>query len=181
MEATQNVNFRWVCDSCGAIVPEPLRKKQELIEKYGTATRIPGPKEIIQKIVDGDSRFSAEAYEFVVEAMGAALSEWILKHGAGSGLISPETRTDKEAPVEKLTTMEMPSKQLVVALRRLASERFGKCATATFNSWSITRWQDFAEVVYRMQEADISLFPILAFNREDFKSRGVLDDVFPER
>jgi uncharacterized repeat protein (TIGR04138 family) len=92
-----------------------------------------------------------------------------------------ETQKDKETPIEEIADMKMPSEQLVVALRRLASERFGKCATATFNSWGVTRWQDFAEIVSRMQKAKISLFCFLVCSEEDFKGRGVLDDVFPER
>jgi uncharacterized repeat protein (TIGR04138 family) len=178
MEATQGFNAWFVCDACAAILLEPSKKMQELAEKYGTVTRIPTPEEIIQKIVDGDSRFDAEAYEFAAQAMKAAFSEWCSKNMPGAFLL--ETRKDEEAPTRKLADMEIPSKQLVVALQRLASERFGKCATATFNLWGITRWQDFAEIVSRMREANVSLFGLLAFNREDFKGRGVLDDVFPE-
>jgi uncharacterized repeat protein (TIGR04138 family) len=107
-----------------------------------------------------DSPYDAEAYEFVLEAMKNAFAEWNAKEPAD---------------------VKMPSRQLVVALQRLATERFGKCATATFNLWGITRWQDFAEIVSQMQEAKVSLFASLAFDKEDFKSRGVLDDVFPER
>ena len=121
-------------------------------------TRIPTPDEAIQKIVAEYPRFDTEAYEFVVEAMEAAFSEWSAKHA----------------------DMKMPSKQLVVALQRLASERFGKCVTATFNLWGITSWQDFAEIVSRMQEAKAVHFLDLVFNKEDFRGRGVLDDVFPE-
>jgi uncharacterized repeat protein (TIGR04138 family) len=181
MEGTQYFNAWFVCDSCAAILLEPSRKLQKLAEKYGTVTRIPTPKEIIQKIVEGDSRFSAEAYEFVAEAMKAALLEWHSKRNAKPEGFLSETRKDIEVPAGKYVKMEISSKQLVVALQRLASERFGKCATATFNSWGVTCWQDFAEVVSRMREAKVSLFSILAFNREDFKGRGVLDDVFPER
>jgi uncharacterized repeat protein (TIGR04138 family) len=105
-----------------------------------------------------DSPYDAEAYEFALEAMKNAFGEWNAKEPAGT---------------------KMPSKQLVVALQRLASERFGKCAAATFNLWGVNRWQDFAEIVSRMQEAKVSLFAPLALDKEDFKSRGVLDDVFP--
>lgn len=107
-----------------------------------------------------DSLYDVEAYEFSLEAMNNAFAEWSAREPADS---------------------KMPSKQLVVALQRLASERFGKCAAATFNLWGVTRWQDFAEIVARMQEAKIPLFLFLAFDKEDFKSRGVLDDIFPER
>jgi uncharacterized repeat protein (TIGR04138 family) len=121
------------------------------------------PDEVSAKAIEllaQDSPYDVEAYEFVLEAMKNAFAEWNVKEPADA---------------------RMPSKQLVVALRRLASERFGKCAAATFNLWAVTRWQDFAEIVSRIQEARVSLFGFLAFNREDFKSRGVLDDVFPER
>lgn len=107
-----------------------------------------------------DSPYDVEVCEFTLEAMKNACAEWNAKEPADT---------------------KMPSKQLVVALQRLASERFGKCATATFNLWGVTRWQDFAEVVSRMQEAKVVPFSELVLDKEDFKSRGALDDVFPER
>ena len=167
---------------------------REWFVSLGNATSIHTRQEVIESIVAEDSRFSAEIYEFVAEAMEKAFFEWVVKQGAetekafaewslkhGFDGFLFETQKDEETPVGELANMNMPSEQLVVALQRLASERFGKCAAATFNSWGVTRWQDFAEVVSRMQEARVSLFGFLAFNREDFKSRGVLDDVFPER
>ena len=111
----------------------------------------------IEQVAQG-SPYDAEAYEFVVEAMDNAFADWKAKEPAGA---------------------RMPSKELVMALRRLASERFGKCAAATFNLWGVNQWQDFAEIVVRMREANLSLFDLLTFDKEDFKSRGVLDDVFP--
>jgi uncharacterized repeat protein (TIGR04138 family) len=168
MPATQGVYGWMVCDSCAEVLLEPSK----LFAKQ---------QEVIESIVAEDSRFSAEVYEFVAEAIYKAFLEWLSKRGTGFDGILPETQKHKETPVGELADMEMPSEQLVVALQRLAWERFGKCAAATFNSWGVTRWQDFAEIVSRMREAKVSLFGFLAFNREDFKGRGVLDDVFPER
>jgi len=118
--------------------------------------------EVLSKAIEllaKGSPYDAEAYEFALEAMKNAFGEWNAKEPAGT---------------------KMPSSQLVVALQRLASERFGKCAAATFNLWGVTRWQDFAEIASRMQEAKILPSALLEFNQDDFKSRGVLDDVFPE-
>jgi uncharacterized repeat protein (TIGR04138 family) len=120
------------------------------------------PDDVSSKAIEllaKDSPYDAEAYEFALEAMNNAFAEWNAKEPAGT---------------------KMPSDQLVVALQRLASERFGKCAAATFNLWGITSWQDFAEIASRMQ-GEVNLFQNLILNEEDFKSRGVLDDVFPER
>jgi uncharacterized repeat protein (TIGR04138 family) len=179
MEGTQYFNAWFVCDSCAAILLEPSRKLQELAEKYGTVTLIPTLEEIIGKIVAEDSRFSTEAYDFVAEAAKAAFSELVLKRNAKPEGFSLETRKDNEALVEKFAYVEMSSKHLVVALQRLASERFGKCAADTFNLWGITCWQDFAEIVSGMQ-GKFYLFEGFVLNKEDFRSRGVLDDVFPE-
>jgi uncharacterized repeat protein (TIGR04138 family) len=169
-EATQTTTFTGretnLCDVCFEPV---LERVQGLAEEYGAVARSSG--DLISEIVAEDSRFNEEAYEFVVEAWKTAFVEWCSTTSAELGGVSPATWNDEK----------MPSKRLVVTLQRLASERFGKCATATFNSWGITCWQDFAEVVSRMQEAKASLFHLLALNRDDFKSRGVLDDVFPER
>jgi uncharacterized repeat protein (TIGR04138 family) len=155
--ATQGIYDLMVCDSCAEVLLEPIEPSKLLAKQ----------EEIIKSIVAKDSRFSGEVYEFVAEAMGRAFHEWGSKH--------------REMPVGELAEMKMRGEQLVGALRRLASERFGKCAAATFNLWGVTRWQDFAEIVSRMQEAKLLPFGFLAFNKEDFKSRGVLDDVFPER
>ncbi len=169
----------WVCDSCAAILNEPYKKLQELAEKYGTVTRIPTLSEIIQGIVAEDSRFSEEAYEVVAEAAKSAFSELLLKRNAKPEGFSLETRKDNEGPVERFAYVKISSKHLVVALQRLAAKRFGKCATATFNSWGVTCWRDFAEVVSRMQ-GKFYLFENFVSNKEDFRSRGALDDVFPE-
>ena len=120
------------------------------------------PDEVSSKVIEllaKDSPYDAEAYEFALEAMNHAFAEWNAKEPIAS---------------------EMPSNQLFVALQRLASERFGKCAAATFNLWGVTQWQDFAEIVARMREANVPLFGLLTFDKEDFRSRGVLDGVFPE-
>jgi uncharacterized repeat protein (TIGR04138 family) len=157
-----------LCEECGKDeVPKFEKIAESQSAEWSTA---------IELILAKDLRYTAEAYEFALEAMHNAFSEWHSEHSAEFGNLSPVTENDTE-----LADMAMPSKQLVVALQRLASERFGKCATATFNLWGITCWQDFAEIVSRMQKANVSLFWLLAFNREDFKGRGVLDDVFPER
>jgi uncharacterized repeat protein (TIGR04138 family) len=172
--ATQGVDHLMVCDDCAEVLRRANKGIQELFAWFSTR------QEPIESIVAEDSRFSSEVYEFVAEAMGKALFEWYSKHRIRFDGSLIETQNDKETPVGKLADMKMPSERLVVALRRLASERFGKCAAATFNSWGVTRWQDFAEIVSRMQKAKISLFCFLVCRQEDFKSRGALDDVFPE-
>ena len=156
------------CEECGK---DEISKFEKTLEFQSAEW-----SKAIESILAKDSGYSTEAYEFALEAMHNAFAEWSSEHGAGLGNRAPATKND-----EKLAEMKIPSKQLVVALQRLASERFGKSATATFDSWGITRWQDFAEIVSRMQVAEVSLFSLLAFNKEDFRGRGVLDDVFPER
>lgn len=142
--------YKALCEECG---------KEEIpkFEKGPVSPNAPWSKAI--ELLAKDSPYDVEAYEFALEAMNNAFAEWNAKEPADT---------------------KMPSKQLVVGLQRLASERFGKCAAATFNLWGVNRWQDFAEIVARMQEAKVMLFLLLAFTKEDFKSRGVLDDVFPE-
>lgn len=156
-----------LCEECGK---EEVPKFEKLAESQSAEW-----SKAIESILAKDSRYTTEAYEFALEAMHNAFAEWYSEHSAEFESLSPTMENDKT-----LVDLEMPNKQLVVALQRLASERFGKCATATFNLWGITCWQDFAEIVSRMQEAKISLFSILAFHKEDFRGRGALDDVFPE-
>ncbi|HXI82531.1 MAG TPA: hypothetical protein VNL17_00415 [Verrucomicrobiae bacterium] len=178
--ATQGVDHLMVCDRCAEVLRRTKEKIQELFESLGNVTPTPSQQEVIESIVAGDSRFSAEIYEFVAEAMEKAFMEWYSQHRAAFESFLLDPPADKETPTGDVADMRMPSKSLVVALQRLASERFGKCATATFNSWGVTRWQDFAEIVSRMQEAKVPVFHLFALNRDDFKSRGALDDVFPE-
>jgi uncharacterized repeat protein (TIGR04138 family) len=181
MPATQGVDHLMVCDHCAEVLRRTNERIQELFESLGNVTSTPSRQEIIESIVAGDSRFSAEVYEFVAEATEEAFTEWYSQHHAAFESFLLDTPLDKETPIGDLADMKVPGKSLIVALQRLASELFGKCATATFNSWGVTSWQNFAEVVSRMQKAKVPLFHLLALNRSDFKSRGVLDDVFPER
>ena len=140
------------CEECGK---DEVPKLEKILESQNAEWL-----KALELILAKDSRYEAEAYEFVVEAMDNAFADWNAAEPADT---------------------KMPSKQLVVALQRLASERFGKCAAATFNLWGVTRWQDFGEIVSRMQEAKMFPSALFEFNQDDFKSRGVLDDVFPER
>ena len=140
------------CEECSA---DEVPKLEKTLESQNAEW-----SKALDLILARESRYDAEAYEFVVEAMDTAFAEWNTKEP---------------------TNTKMPSKQLVVALRRLASERFGKCAAATFNLWGVTRWQDFGEIVFRMRDAKMLPPALFEFNQDDFKSRGALDDVFPER
>ena len=177
-EATRIIDFALLelnlCDTCYAT----LSASFEAIPKL--TTRFPATREFIQQMVAEDSRFSDEAFEFVIEAMHEASTAWCSEHRTQIEFWLRETLKVKAAPISIPATLRIPARKLATALRRLASRQFGKCAADVFKSWGVTRWGDFGEIVSRLQRAKVPGFEMLEFREDDFAGRGVLDDIFPE-
>ena len=82
---------------------------------------------------------------------------------------------------QEATEIRVPGKKLVSVLKKVALERFGARAKTVLNSWGITCWPDFADVVARMQKTGFPLFVWFKSRRENFRGRGSFDEIFPER
>jgi uncharacterized repeat protein (TIGR04138 family) len=149
-----------LCDSCHEGIQGWFNRLGKLAEQCGTVTRIPSLKEIIQRIVIDDSRFASEAYEFVADAMAEAFCMGFPDEGASE--------------------LKIPTKQLITAIEKLGSKRFGTRARAIFKSWGVIKWSGFGEIVDRMHKADASFFDALDFRKRDFQRRGSFDGAFPK-
>ena len=162
-EATQTFLFALreisLCAACHARILDGFVRLQKVAEQYGKATRIPTLEEIIREIVAEDSQFASEAYQFVAEAMGEAFCQGF--------------------PEQSANELKIPTKQLIEAIKKLASKKFGKRARGIFTSWGVMKWSDFGDIVGRMQKARGPFFSALKFRRRDFQRRGDFDEVFP--
>jgi uncharacterized repeat protein (TIGR04138 family) len=163
-DATQSFMFGLhyinLCDACHARLLEGFERMRKVAEQYGTVTRIPSREEIIQQIVSEDSQFNSEAYKFVAEAMADAFCIGF--------------------PDETAEELKIPTTQLITAIRKLASKRFGTRARGIFKSWGVTKWSDFGTITGRMQKAGEGFFSALDFRKRDFQRHGDFDDVFPK-
>ena len=86
---------------------------------------------VIQEIVCRDSRFRAEAYEFVFEALDYTLSRL-------------------GGHVRHVTGVE-----IMESVRLLALEQFGFLARSVLAQWGIRQTADFGHVVFNLIEADL--------------------------
>ena len=101
--------------------PQPAPKPQPAPEQEGDA---------VGAILARDSRYSREAYSFV---MGA------LQH-----------------TVEKLgERRHVTGQELLAGIRAVARERFGLMAPAVFRAWGIRQTEDFGRVVFNLVEAKV--------------------------
>lgn len=65
-----------LCVTCLKTVWEPTLRMCEVAEKYGTVTYLQTAEESIEQIVAEDSRYSIEAYKFVLKAMDRSYAKW---------------------------------------------------------------------------------------------------------
>jgi len=114
---------------------------------------------LILQLLERDTRYKLEAYQFVREALAYAQDEL--------GMAQRPARRPRGQSAEAHLT----GQQLCEAVRRLALEQFGLMARVVLNSWGIRSTSDFGEIVYNL--IDIGMMKKSASDRrEDF------DDVF---
>ncbi len=89
----------------------------------------------IEDLVRADRRYSAEAYQFVFEAL-----DYVLTH--------PGCRSNP-------ATRHIAVSELLEGMRRLGLERFGPLARCVFESWGVYSTEDFGEVVFTLIENDL--------------------------
>lgn len=116
------------------------------------------PPPIVQ-LLERDSRYTLEAYQFIREALAYAQDEL--------GMVKPISSDEEEPPADAHLT----GQQLCEAVRLLALEQFGLMARVVLNSWGIRSTGDFGEIVYNLIGIGM-MKKSPADRREDF------DDVF---
>jgi len=97
----------------------------------------------IETIIQGDSRYKTDAYEFLMQALMVTQKK-LKKQGHISG------------------------KELLLGIREFALEQYGPMAKAVFSHWGIKTTEDFGEIVFNMVENGL-LGKTEEDSRDDFK------------
>lgn len=84
----------------------------------------------VGKIIDGDPRYRADAYEFVLRALWFT-QEKLKRKGHCSG------------------------QELLLGIKEFGLQQYGNMAIAVFEHWGVTTTQDFGKIVYNMIENGI--------------------------
>jgi len=88
----------------------------------------------IDDLVQRDRRYTAEAYQYVLDAL-----DYVLQHPSCRSTVS-----------RHITVTE-----LLEGLRRLGLEQFGPLARCVFESWGVYSTGDFGEIVFKLIENDL--------------------------
>ena len=118
-------------------------------------------------LLEKDSRYKIEAYQFVRDALAYAQDEL----GMGPQP-QPMSEEDDPPPDAHLT-----GQQLCEAIRQLALGQFGLMARVVFESWGVRETGDFGEIVYNLIEIGL-MKKSAADRREDFNDVFQFADAF---
>ncbi len=119
-----------------------------------------------------DSRYQAEAYEFIRNALNYAHDE------LGLGQIDPDDlAAAMEAKGDLPDDAHLSGQELCEAIRQYSISQFGFMAKTVLNSWGLKETLDFGEVVYNL--IDIGMMRKSASDsKEDFAGVYDFDSVF---
>ncbi|MCA9751825.1 MAG: hypothetical protein KC591_06515 [Gemmatimonadetes bacterium] len=92
---------------------------------------LPEEEQRLLAIVRRDPRYAIQAYDFVRDSVTYACH------------------------VVYATGTHVRGQELLEAIRRLALERYGALTRDVFESWGVTRTEDFGEIVFRLVEEGI--------------------------
>ncbi len=111
----------------------------------------------IEEILERDSRYPRDAYEFVCEALEFAFNQ------------------RKKSAARK--TRHVSGKELLEGVRLYALDQFGPLALTVFGSWNLKTCRDIGEVVFNL--VDKSLLGVSeGDSREDFKVGYDFEEAF---
>ncbi len=122
------------------------------------------PHPIVQ-LLERDSRYKLEAYQFVREALAYAQDE------LGMGQASESN--DDDPPSDAHLT----GPQLCEAVRQLALDQFGLMSRVVFDSWGVRSTGDFGEIVYNLIEVGL-MKKSASDRRVDFDSVFDFEEAF---
>jgi uncharacterized repeat protein (TIGR04138 family) len=108
--------------------------------------------ETIEDIIERDARYSADAYNFVLEALNYTVGR--LKQ-----------------------RRHVTGKELLEGIRRYASEQFGPMARTVFEHWGVKTTEDFGFIVFNLVDARI-LNKTEQDSIEDFKNSYNFEEAF---
>lgn len=118
-------------------------------------------------LLEKDSRYKIEAYQFVRDALAYAQDE------LGMGPQPPPMSEEDDPPPDAHLT----GQQLCEAIRQLALAQFGLMARVVFESWGVRETGDFGEIVYNLIEIGL-MKKSAADRREDFNDVFQFADAF---
>lgn len=98
----------------------------------------------IEKIVETDNRYKAEAYNFVMEALTFILRK-----------------------VER--PRHVSGQELLEGIRKYALQQFGPMTRTVFKHWGVRCTEDFGEIVFNMVDAGL-MGKTAEDSRDDFKN-----------
>lgn len=113
----------------------------------------------LAQILERDSRYAPEAYQFVSEALDYTV-RLLKKTTSGPG-------------------RHVTAAELLEGIRQYALAQFGPMAITVFDHWGIHRCEDFGEIVFNMVEAGI-LGKTDEDKKEDFAHGYDFEKVFRE-
>jgi uncharacterized repeat protein (TIGR04138 family) len=113
----------------------------------------------IEELVKADRRFSADAYQFVFEALDYVAAK-------------PGRR-------RSLASRHVAVTELLDGLRQLGLQQFGPLAKCVFERWGVYTTEDFGEIVFKLIESDL-LNQGENDRKEDFKDGFDFREAFEE-
>ena len=115
----------------------------------------------IRQLLEEDTRYTLEAYQFVREAL--AYANDVLQMSGEETM----DETEETAEVEH----HLSGQQLCEAIRQYAVEQYGYMTQVVLKSWGITCTSDFGEIVY-------NLINIKMMKKSPHDRREDFDDVY---
>ena len=113
-----------------------VRFRTRVTSQMTTATT--GTRARLEALAAVDSRYAAEAYQFVFDAL-----DFVLAHQE-----SRLAGRDERLPPDRHVTVE----QLLDGLRAYALDQYGPLARLVLQRWGIFRTEDFGEIVFGLVE-----------------------------
>lgn len=120
------------------------------------------------EIIENDSRYPMEAYQFVREALAYASDNMQLQ------LQEFERFSDDDEPIVE---RHFTGQQLCESIRQYAINQFGYMAKVVLQNWNIDSTSCFGDLVYNMIDAEI-MKKSESDRREDFDNVYEFNDVF---
>lgn len=127
------------------------------------------PSHPLAELLERDTRYTLDAYLFVLEALSFAQD--------ALGLGSSEPAGPKKAGRRRKTEQHVTGQELCEAARRYAQQQYGYLAPTVLGAWGVRATADFGEIVFNMIEIG-QMRKTRQDCREDFHDVYHFEDAF---